>query len=191
MTIYLSIFALVVALIVVFVYNGIVGRMNAVERAWADVMTQERQKNKIIPHLEEVVKRYQAYEESLQTKITALRTSLQRLQAGNVDTDGLADTEQKTRHLMEALNVAVENYPELKASEAYNNLMREIAEQQDNIGAAIRIFNQNVEDFNNGIEVFPNAWINQWLNKKERIKTFTDSEAESGFEYSPNIRDTR
>ncbi|MFP3480741.1 LemA family protein, partial [Burkholderia sp. SIMBA_057] len=81
----------------------------------------------------------------------------------------------------------VENYPELKASETYQKLMREITDQQENIGAAIRIFNQNVEDFNNGIEVFPNSLVNSMLNHKEKIKTFSDSQAEEGFEYKPNI----
>jgi LemA protein len=61
--------------------------------------------------------------------------------------------------------------------------MREIAEQQENIGAAIRIFNQNVKDFNNGIEVFPNSLVNSLLNKKTRVTPFHDSEAEAGFEY--------
>ncbi len=60
-----------------------------------------------------------------------------------------------------------ENYPDLKASQLYNNLMSEISEQQENIGAApIRIFNQNVEDFNNGIEVFPNSLINGWFKQE-------------------------
>lgn len=65
--------------------------------------------------------------------------------------------------------------------------MREVTEQQENIGAAIRIFNQNVEAFNTGIEVFPGSLINSLFAKKTRLKTFTDSEAQAGFEYSPNI----
>lgn len=67
---------------------------------------------------------------------------------------------------MQGLNIAVEASPDLKASEVFNNLMREIAEQQENTGAAIRIFNQNVEYFNNGIQVCPNSLVNASLNKK-------------------------
>ena len=65
--------------------------------------------------------------------------------------------------------------------------MREIAEQQENIGAAIRIFNQNVESFNNGIEIFPNSLVNSMLNKKSKLNTFNDTEAEAGFDYKPNF----
>lgn len=180
--------ALIVLLFVVVIYNGIISRMNAVERAWANVITQERQKNKIIPRLEELVEKYSIYEESIQTKITELRTSLQNLQTGSVDPQKLAEAELHTNNLMKGLHVAVENYPDLKASEAFNNLMKEVSEQQENIGASIRIFNQNVEDFNNGIEVFPNSLVNQLLNKKVKLETFSDAEAEGGFEYSPNIQ---
>ncbi|WP_299998540.1 LemA family protein [uncultured Cedecea sp.] len=62
-----------------------------------------------------------------------------------------------------------------------------LSEQQQNISAAIRIFNRNVEDFNNGIEVFPNSLVNGLLNKKHKLDTFNDSQADSGFEYRPDI----
>lgn len=59
--------------------------------------------------------------------------------------------------------------------------------QQQNISAAIRIFNSNVEDFNNGIEMFPNSLVNSLFNKKHKLATFRDTQADSGFEYRPDI----
>jgi LemA protein len=173
----------IVLILVIVIYNGIITRMNAVERGWANVITQERQKNKILLHLEQVTEQFRQHEASLQQSITELRSGLSRLQPGTIDTNALQQVEGSTQKLLQGLNVAVEAYPELKASEIFNNLMREIAEQQENIGAAIRIFNQNVEDFNNGIEVFPNSLINNLLNQKTRVTPFHDSEAEAGFEY--------
>lgn len=171
------------SLFIVLIYNGIITRMNAVERGWANVITQERQKNKMIPHLEQVVAQFQLHETNLQTQITSLRSGIAQLQSDNIDAGQLEQVESRTKELMQGLNIAVEAYPELKASEVFNNLMREIAEQQENIGAAIRIFNQNVEDFNNGIQVFPNSLVNASLNKKSRVTPFHDSEAAAGFEY--------
>ncbi|VFS46490.1 LemA family protein [Budvicia aquatica] len=118
-------------------------------------MVQERQKNNIIPNLEKVVEQYRQHEASLFEKITELRSSLKQLNTDNVDLKTLADTQAKTTMLLNGLYAVAENYPDLKASQVFNNLMAEITEQQENIGAAIRIFNQNVEAFNNGIEVFP------------------------------------
>lgn len=178
---------LVAVVAVIVVYNGIISRMNAVERAWANVIVQERQKNKMIPHLEEVVRQHRDFEAALQSKITELRSALHGLSPDHMDVGKLADAETKTTGLLQGLRVAVEDYPDLKSSETYRQLMREISEQQDNIGAAIRIFNSNVEDFNNGIEMFPNSLVNALLNKKTRLMTFADAQAQAGFEYSPNI----
>ena len=172
---------------VIAIYNGIINRENAVKRAWADVITQERQKNKILPHIEQVASRYTEFEENVQTQIAALRSALAKLHSDRPDTQRLAEVEQQTRQLMQGINIAVEAYPELKASELFNNLMREISEQQENIGAAIRLYNQNVEDFNNGITVFPNVLVNNWFMHKQPVNTFTDQEAAAGFDYRPNI----
>ncbi len=54
----------------------------------------------------------------------------------------------------------VENYPELKANDIYLKMMNEIEEQNENVGAAISIFNRNVELFNNHIQIFPNNIVN-------------------------------
>lgn len=182
---------IVIAVIIIIggiaIYNSIINKMNAVERGWADVITQERQKNKTLPNLEKIAEQYASYESGLQTQITELRSALQKLTADKMDLATLAETEKRTTSLLNNLYAVSENYPDLKASELFNNLMREIAEQQDNIAAAIRIFNQNVEDFNNTIQVFPNSLVNSVFNKKSKLQTFTDSEAQDGFEYKPNI----
>lgn len=177
----------IVTLAVVFIYNGIISRANAAQRAWANVITQERQKNKIIPHLQLMTEQYQQFESGVQQKIAALRSALGGLSSDKMDTNKLEEVESATRNLVQGMHIAVENYPELKANEMFGKLMREIAEQQENIGAAIRIFNQNVEAFNNGIEMFPNSVVNNLLNKKTKLNTFSDNEAEAGFDYKPNF----
>lgn len=65
-------------------------------------------------------------------------------------------------------------------------MMREIAEQQENVGAAITIFNRNVELFNNSIQMFPGSLVNGLLNKKPAVTPFSDTEASSAFDYKPN-----
>lgn len=177
----------IVILSIIVIYNGIISRANAAQRAWANVITQERQKNKIIPHLESLSDQYQQFESSVQQQIASLRSALGHLSSDKMNTSQLAEVETATRNLVQGMHIAVESYPELKANEILIKLMREITEQQENIGAAIRIFNQNVEAFNNGIEVFPNAFINSLLNKKHKLNTFNDAQAASGFDYKPNF----
>jgi LemA protein len=99
----------------------------------------------------------------------------------------LKKIEALSEKVMHGIKVTMEAYPDLKASELFSNLMQEVTEQQEHIGAAIRIFNYNVEAFNNGIQNFPNNMVNSVLNKEKEIDTFTDSEASKGFEYTPNL----
>ncbi|ABZ77487.1 LemA family protein [Shewanella halifaxensis HAW-EB4] len=176
----------VIIVAIIMLYNGIIGKHNAVDRAWASVLTQERQKNKIIPMVEQLVEQYKLHESEVLTKVTELRSAIAEMSSG-VDTAKLAAAEQRTHELMQGLKVTVEAYPELKASEVYLKLMAEISEQQEQIGAAIRIFNANVEDFNNAIEMFPGSLINSMLVRKQKISSFSDSEAQAGFEYQPNL----
>ncbi|EAQ9799741.1 LemA family protein [Salmonella enterica] len=179
--------AAVIILTVIVIYNNIIKRMNAVARAWTDVVVQERQKNNVLPSLEKIASRYEEYEATIMTQITRLRADLKRLDADNMDFNALSDTRSHTTALFNGLYAVAENYPVLKASDLYRGLMAEISEQQQNISAAIRIFNSNVEDFNNGIEMFPHSLVNSLFNKKHKLATFKDSQAEGGFEYSPDI----
>ena len=171
----------------VIIYNGIISRENSVKRAWADVITQERQKNKILPELEKIAQHYLQEETDLQTRITALRASLAKLNSDNPDARQLENVERDTHQLLSGLQVSVEAYPELKGSELFNNMMREVTEQQENVGAAIRLFNQNVEEFNNGIQMFPNNIVNATITHKSSVTPFQDSIAQQGFEYRPDI----
>lgn len=179
--------ALMVILIIVIIYNNIIRRMNAVTRAWTDVVTQERQKNNVLPALEKIASEYKEYETIIITEITKLRTDLQRLNSGNMDFNALTDAHNNTTALLNGLYAVAENYPTLKASDLYRSLMAEISEQQQNISAAICIFNRNVEEFNNSIEMFPHVLINTLFVKKRKLRTFNDSKAESAFEYRPDI----
>ena len=87
-----------------------------VKRAWSDVIVQERQKEKIVPELTRIVKEHNAYESSLQKDITSLRTAMNLLSEGEIDTGKLKGVESKTAALMKSISLSVENYPELKSS---------------------------------------------------------------------------
>lgn len=172
---------------VVTIYNGIVSRKNAVERAWAGVITQERQKNAILPELEQVVSEHKEFEADILKDITRLRSKISDLSEHTIDSQRLAEIETLMNKVQSGISVTIEAYPDLKTAGLMNNLMHEITEQQENIGAAIRIFNQNVEAFNAGIEVFPNNFVNSTLNKQKRILVFSDQQASKGFDYKPNF----
>ncbi|MDR2869619.1 MAG: LemA family protein [Deferribacteraceae bacterium] len=180
--------ALVVVIVaIIAIYNSIIKNKNAIERAWAGVITQERQKNQILPAIEDVAEEYKTYEQGILKEIVSLRAGLSALSVDEIDINKVTQVESRMSAITDQLNVVVEAYPELKSAELMQNLMREISEQQENIGAAIQIFNRNVEIFNNGIETFPASIVNGILNREEKITPFYDSVAAAGFEYKPQF----
>ena len=186
----LLIFLLIIIAIVfgvIVIRNNIVRHYNATIRAWSDVATYERQKIKILDGLEPLVEQYSSFEKGTLEKVTELRQNILNLNLNNTDVNQLQRIEALNQELMRSLNVVVENYPELKANDIYLKMMNEIEEQNENVGAAISIFNRNVELFNNHIQIFPNNIVNTMTVGKKAVRPFRDTAALQNFDYRPNF----
>lgn len=177
----------IIFMLAVYFYNKIISNKNSVIRSWSDVITYERQKNNVLPEIEVAVTDYKEYERDLQMKITKLRTALNQIKENELNNKALQEVEDQTRTLTQGINVALENYPDLKAASLVQKLIKEIARQQENIAAAIAIFNKNVEEFNNCIQIFPGHIVNTYLNKQKMIEPFLDQKALDAFEYKLKI----
>ncbi|MCG2573620.1 LemA family protein [Acinetobacter sp. ME22] len=171
----------------VLIRNNIVRYLNATQRAWAEVANFELQKVKTLDHLEQTLAQYTEFEKGTLEKVTELRQQIMNLNLHQTDTSHLQHIEQLNQELMRNLNIVVENYPELKADTLYSQMMQEIQEQNENISAAISIFNRNVEAFNNQIEVFPNNMINTITLAKKPIRPFRDPIMSQNYSYRPNF----
>ena len=171
----------------VSIRNNIVRYFNATKRAWSEVANFERQKVKTLEALEATLAQYTQFEKSTLEKVTELRQQILNLNVNDTDISQLQHIEKMSKELIRSLNVVVENYPELKADALYSKMMDDIQEQNENVGAAITIFNRNVELFNNQIEVFPNNLINTLTLSKKSIRPFKDNLATDNFDYKPNF----
>jgi len=176
---------LIVAIIII--RNSIVRYHNATIRAWSDVASYERQKLKILDGLQPLVEQYSSFEKGTLEKVTELRQNIMNLNIKDADIGQLQRIESLNQELMHNLNVVIENYPELKANEIYLKMMNEIEEQNENVGAAISIYNRNVELFNNQIQVFPHNIINNMLLQKKAVRPFRDQAVTQSFDYRPNF----
>ncbi|ANF82481.1 hypothetical protein A3K93_09955 [Acinetobacter sp. NCu2D-2] len=172
---------------IIFIRNSIVRHHNATVRAWSDVASYERQKLKILDGLQPLVEQYSSFEKGTLEKVTELRQNIMNLNLNNTDVSQLQKIESLNQELMRSLNLVIENYPELKANEIYLKMMNEIEEQNENVGAAITIFNRNVELFNNQIQIFPHNIINNMLLRKKAVRPFRDQTAMQSFDYRPNF----
>lgn len=63
--------------------------------------------------------------------------------------------------------IILENYPELKASEQFMNLQKNLTRIENQLQAARRIYNQEVEKYNNIIMIFPNNIVAKIFNLKK------------------------
>ncbi|WP_369308344.1 LemA family protein [Providencia rettgeri] len=188
---FLVFFAVIAGLIltIILINNSIIQKHNRVRQAWADVITQERQKTQIIPKIESLVKDHKDYESSILASITEMRSAASKLgsHAENVSQTELKSFQDNFQTALKGFNAVVENYPDLKSIGLYRDLAHEISEQEDNIGAAIRIYNSNVATFNTSIEVFPNSLINNLMTKRNPAQPFDHQQSANDIGFTPTF----
>ena len=135
--------------------NSIISSRNRCEEAWSGIDVQLKRRHDLVPNLVESVKGYASHEKSTFEKVTQARAAA--MQASGPEEAGKAET-QLTQALG-GLRVVAEQYPELRATENFQQLQRQLSELEDEIQASRRIYNSNVQSFNTKIQQFPGSII--------------------------------
>lgn len=147
---------IVVALFwVIAAFNGLVTLKNRAKEAWSDIDVQLKRRYDLIPNLVETVKGYATHERELFEKVTKAR-------AAAINANGAKDKAEAENMLsgtLKSLFAVAENYPDLKASQNFLELQRELSDTEDKIQAARRFYNTNVRDLSIKIESFPDNVI--------------------------------
>jgi LemA protein len=160
----------VVALIVLAVLayigirNGMIGSRNRVDEAWSGIDVQLKRRHDLVPNLVETVKGYATHEREVFEKATKARA--EAMSARGVGET--AQAEQKLTGALTDLRAVAENYPQLRATENFQQLTRQLSELEDEIQASRRIYNSNVQAYNTKIQVFPNSIIANQGGFKQR-----------------------
>ncbi len=146
----------VVALIALFLwatYNGLVKLNVRVQEAWSDITVQLKRRADLIPNLIETVKGYAAHEKGVFTAVTEARTAV--LAATTRGPAEAAKAENQFEGALKSLFAVAEAYPDLKASENFQQLQGELVDTEDKIQASRRFYNGGVRDLNTKIQMFP------------------------------------
>ena len=153
MNILYIILAVVVLIIlwIILTYNGLIRRRNRTQEAWADIDVQLKRRYNLIPNLIQTVKGYATHEKGVFEKVTEARTRAM----GAKTPQERGEAENVLTGTLKTLFAVSENYPQLKASENFLELQRELRDTEDKIQAARRFYNTNVRDINIKIESFP------------------------------------
>jgi len=159
----LGIIALV-AVAGVMMYNRFITLENRTEEAWADIDVQLKRRHDLIPNLVDTVKQYMEHEQQTFEQVTEARS--QAMQAGSPQEQGQA--EDMLSSALKSLFAVAEDYPDLKASENFQELQRELVDTEDKIQAARRFYNGNVRDLNTAVEAFPQNIIASMFGFSQR-----------------------
>lgn len=153
MTWIVLIFLLLAVAFVIWAYNRLVRQRNIVSEAWAGIDVQLQKRAELVPNLVQTVKGYAAHESSVFEDVTRLR--------GTAETSVEARAKQETAlsRSLGRLFALAEDYPDLKASEGFQQLHSSLVEIEDHLQYARRYYNGAVRDNNNMVESFPSNII--------------------------------
>ena len=151
----LIVILVVLALALVGLYNRLVRDRNRVDNAWAQVEVQLKRRWDLIPNLVETVKGYAAHERGVFEAVTEARTRAQQAQ-------GPAQTAQAEGILSQALGrlfAVAEAYPDLKATQNFQELQSQLSETEDKVAVSRQVYNDTVLTYHNAIQTFPGSLL--------------------------------
>lgn len=165
----LSIIIIVLIVVVIIfplmIYNALIRRKNQVENTFASLDALLKKRYDLIPNLIATVKNYMEFEKDTLTKITELRT---KAISSNLTTEEKVELNNEITHAIGKVQVAVENYPDLKSSQNFLQLQASLNEVEEQISAGRRAYNAIVTQYNNAVEMFPSNIMAKLMGFKRR-----------------------
>ena len=152
----LALTLLVVAGVVIVLYNRLVKFRNYVRDAWAGIGVQLTKRHDLVPLLVKTVQAYASHESSLLQSVTELRSP-------QLDQD-LSKTQNQEESFGDAFSkllVLAESYPELKADQNFQQLQQQLVDVENDIESARRYYNGTVRELNIAVESFPSNLVAQ------------------------------
>lgn len=132
-------------------FNGLVRARNQVREGWSGIEVQLKRRHDLVPLLVECVKGYRIHEAALLERLAQDRSKA--LSARGLPELGTA--ENGLARSLGSVVVVAEAYPELKASQNFQQLSASLVETEEQLQFARRYYNGSVRDYNNRVESFP------------------------------------
>jgi LemA protein len=169
---------------IVRIFNTLVALKNRFQNSFSQIEVQLKRRYDLIPNLVETAKSYLKHErETLEAVTLARNAAVAGLKAAASDPGSaqalsqLASSESMLQGALGKLNIAVEAYPELKASENMSQLSEELTSTENRVAFARQAFNDAVTDYNSYRQSFPqNFFAPSFGHKKDAaLLEFEDS----------------
>ena len=157
----------------VFAFNRLVRLRNQVKAGWSDIDVQLMRRHDLVPRLVEAVRAYAGHEQAVLERVTELRAQA----LATTSPAQLARLEQAIESDVARLLVIKEAYPELKASENFLALQRDLVDVEDHLQYARRFYNGAVRDFNDAIQRVPAVFVARPMGFSEAEFFAADADA--------------
>jgi len=141
-----------IAVGVILTYNGLVQKSQMADNGWSDIDVQLKRRANLIPQLVNTVQGYATHERNLFTEIAEKRAAA--MAAGD-DLASRGAAESALSQPVARLMAVAEDYPDMKASQNFLELQRELADTEDKIEMARRFYNGAVRELNTMVQSFP------------------------------------
>ncbi len=163
MTTLMLVLLAVLAAWAMFAFNRLVRLRNQVKAGWSDIDVQLMRRHDLVPRLVEAVRAYAGHEQAVLERVTELRSQAM----ATTSPSRLAGLEQAIEQDVARLLVIKEAYPELKASENFLALQRDLVDVEDHLQYARRFYNGAVRELNDGVQRFPDLLVARALGFAE------------------------
>ena len=157
-------FVVLLAIFVIVIYNRLIRLRNRVENAWSQVDVQLGRRYDLIPNLVETVRGYASHERATFEEVTRARARAQ--EARTVEEQ--AQAENALTAAIGRLFAVAEDYPELRATENFQQLQAQLEETEDKIQVSRQIYNDAVLTYENARETVPTNIVAGMFNFQEK-----------------------
>ncbi len=152
---------LITIIMIISISNSLNRAVVKIEEANSGIDVALNKRYDVLTKMVDVVKGYAKYEKETIFKTVAIRQ--------NMSMQEKVDANNSIEENLSKIYALAENYPDLKASENYKTLQQAIADVEEHLQAARRLYNANVSAYNQKIVTFPSSVIanSKGFTKKE------------------------
>jgi LemA protein len=173
--------AIIIAVSLVGIYNGLVTKSQGIDSQWSQVETQYQRRYDLIPNLVNSVKGMMTQEQKIFLSIAEARTKYGAAQTVNEKAVAAGEVETALGRLL----AIMENYPDLKSSQNVTQLMDELAGTENRISVERKRFNDLTRDYNTQVKTFPTNMLAGMFgfSEKQYFQSVTGSDTPPKVEF--------
>jgi LemA protein len=170
-------------------YNGLVTQDENVKKTWNNVQSEYQRRNDLIPNLVNTVKGAANFEQETLVRLMEARAKATSVNVdpSNLTPEKLAEFQQAQSQISTGLGrllAVVENYPDLKANQNFQNLQAQLEGTENRIKVARNDFNASIQDYNVKVRSFPMNVLAGVFGFKAK----PGFQAEAGSEKAPEVK---